>query len=87
MAPKISPVSVRDAETLQRLLGEPVHDLIYAEAEHDPRGGAVILMKVKTRGPSQMDLSLVLSPSAAHQFSRALRKAVKDYLNHSPETE
>lgn len=87
MIPKVPIVSVLESEQLASLLGKPVADLSSVGAEHDPRSGAVISMVLQARtNEGHQEHYFALSPPAAKQLSRALRQAVKDYLN-SQETE
>lgn len=56
------------------------------EVAHDPRANAAILVKIDTeQNRGDQAFYFALSPPAAAQLSRHLRKAVKEYLNHSPD--
>ena len=57
------------------------------EAEHVQDTHAISLFLDVQRERSQGPFHFVLSPSAASQLARELRKAVKAYLRHTPDTD
>ena len=56
-------------------------------AEHESSQNACVLMKIGTPPEEDEPWHFVLSPPAAAQLARELRKAVKEYLRHTPGTE
>ncbi len=63
-----------------------MHDLTAGEVALDlPNGEPVISMTLEAKGIGH-PVVFALSPAAAAQLARMLRRAVKDYLIHTPET-
>ena len=76
----------RDANYQANSKGLHVLEMTTVEATYIPGSGAVIPLIFENDRNDFQSFCLKLSPPTAMQLSRALRRAVKDYLNYSPET-
>ena len=82
---KIPITRSRDASYQHNPKGHHVIEMTTVEATYIAGSGAVIPLTFENERDDH-SFCLNLSPPTAMQLSRALRKAVKDYLNYSPET-
>lgn len=56
------------------------------EASHESTLEASISVLIQTEFPHGQVLHFLMTPPAARQLSKALQKAVKEYLRHSPDS-
>ena len=69
-----------DIARLPRPADAAIHPVLTAGAEHVSSQNALVLMKLGLPGELDPPWHFALSPPAAAQLSRRLRKAVKAYL-------
>ena len=89
MTPKVPYVTDADHAQLNTRLGAPSHSVKSVEVEppQDHMSAAILMtLKVVEHPASENPIHFALSPPAATQLSRALRRAVKDYLRGNSES-
>ena len=84
---KIPITTPRDAQFVDVKDKRTPLNVKYLEVVYKPDGGAQIPIIFGNDHDSYIEtICLLLTPPAAKQLSRALRQAVKEYLNSTPET-
>lgn len=87
MTPKVPYVTDADHQQLCTRLSAQFLSVKDLEAEPAPDHMNAVLMTLEVLEPNTKPLRFALSPPAASQLARALRRAVKDYLSGNLESE